>query len=479
VGQLNPVDVESLERLRKDLEFGIDSDECDWEPLERVLSLRPLFFRLLRSAVGGGGSRPKTNTIGPRTGAGTEDPSFAAWLHWLLAAQGAVLSLGSREQQRLWIYVDLCTRRRADLSRNGMMDAGDDADLFPILGGAPGGGPFAGPEPPSSNWGSRQADPTSAADFPSLGGTAVEGPGAGWGRPRQAPPPKVRTAQQRQATGWDEEDDDQHFPSLGPAGPAAAPSSGPASASWGAKAAARPAGAKASQPAPQAQPKKAKGGPPPVPSGNDFPSFGSGGGGAAPAPASSWTASRVAQPPVPARAPVQAPAPAKAKAASPAAAEFPTLGGSGGAASSSWATQARDRERSAAEAAARPAPLPAPPKKKTFEGIAEDYFPGLPSAAPAAPRQATSAAARAGAAAGAAAKAKAGYAKAAAASSQQRAAPPPDSWEEEEEEELVVIHNPLDAVAMSEAANAARKNTKATSKQGGRKGAVAVNSWAK
>ncbi|CAK0891111.1 unnamed protein product, partial [Prorocentrum cordatum] len=63
VARLTLLDLESLEKVRKDLDSGARSEECDWEPLERVLSLRPLFFRLLRSSRGGGGA-PR-GKIGP------------------------------------------------------------------------------------------------------------------------------------------------------------------------------------------------------------------------------------------------------------------------------------------------------------------------------------------------------------------------------------------------------------------------------
>jgi len=410
--------------------------------------LRPLFFRLLRSAIGGANHRPKSNAIGPRTGGGgggggggSDDPSEASWQTWLLAAQGAVNALGREEQHRLWVYVDLCIRRRAALSSSGLGDSSDNSGLaqYPALGGGCGSGPA-----PSSQWDAKQIDRTTSADFPSLdgggGGSAqVEGPGAGWGRPRQQPPPPLAQVKRSgppraAATGWDE-DEAEAFPSLGGASQARQETS------WGAKAEASAANAQTKAAAAQ-QPK--------------------------------------AKPPMQA----QSGAPSRPPAG---VADFPTLGtggGSSGAGAGSWAAQARERERAAVAVAAAP-PLQAPdpkPEKKDFDGVGETSFPGLPSAGPAAaPRM--SAAAKAGARAGmlakAKAKAKAAHAHAAASSSQPPALEPmeADGEPHKEEETLLLIHNPLDAVALSEAANASRK-TKATGpKRGGASRGSVVNPW--
>merc|ERR1719482_1464545 len=68
VENLTLTDMDSLDKLRRDLNSEELSQSCDWESLERVLGLRPLFFRLLR-VTRGGGIGPSTRSIGPQAGA--------------------------------------------------------------------------------------------------------------------------------------------------------------------------------------------------------------------------------------------------------------------------------------------------------------------------------------------------------------------------------------------------------------------------
>lgn len=479
VGRLTGVDIENLERMRTDLDNESDGDKCDWEPLERVLSLRPLFFRLLRSAVGGG---IRQKGIGPRTGGGSEDPSEVSWRTWLLSAQGAVAALGEEEQHRLQVYVNLCIRRRAALSSGGINDPSEDVSMaqYPALGGGGGGGGQSGGAPvgplPTSQWDAKQLDRTTSDQFPSLDGgggsssgtaQAAEGPGAGWGRPRQQPPPIPKRSSgplRAIATGWDDGDAEaeEAFPSLGGSTGVALHASSSSSSS---------------RPGPKRQ--------------QDNSSWGSG----------SKKAAESAVEAAPARATghsaqqPKAQAPARAKGAAPigfhgGVKEFPTLGGSGGGAGAvSWAAQAREREAATAVAAPPPKALEPKAERRNFETATDDVFPELPSSGPtAAPRM--SAAAQAGAKAGmlakSKAKAKAKAAQALPASTASDSKPAGVEHVEDdnhrnsgEEETLVMIHNPLDAVALSEAANSSRKNKKVGPKPGGAtKGSVA-NPWGK
>jgi len=116
VKRLSLANIDGLENLRDDLIIGEANAEFDWEPLEHVLALRPLFFRLLRSTTGP--TRHGRQAIGPKASAG--DPMEAAWHSWLSAAHLAVTALGQRELMRLWIYTDLCIRWRARMEQIAM-----------------------------------------------------------------------------------------------------------------------------------------------------------------------------------------------------------------------------------------------------------------------------------------------------------------------------------------------------------------------
>lgn len=444
VGRLTLVDIESLERVRKDLDSGALSAECDWEPLERILSLRPLFFRLLRSAVGGGSSGP----IGPKTGGGgggrADDPSESNWFTWRLAAQAAIVALGDREQQGLWIYVDMCMKRRADLSRHGLRNDDDVAEHYPTLGGGP-----ARPAPtPTAGKEESPEGLDDAQSFPTLGGgptATTDGPGSGWGRPKKQAPPKVGAAGPGNYDVGAEA-----FPSLGPAGaPRAEPTWVGGGSSSSSKAKSKPAASAPSK------------------------SFAS--KAAAPGPSKAKTVigsiSTTSAAPKPSVAPSKPKPPPKAQP--PPAEAFPTLGGAAAADAKSWAAQAR--ERAAKAAAPKPAEPPAPKKPAIFNA-AEELFPDLPLGAPK-PKSATS---KAAARASLLAKAKAAGAKA-------RAAAVPDNWEEDEqeqekfeevkEEELIIVHNPLDAVAASEAAQMERKIQKVKGKKSSSSRKGAINPW--
>lgn len=191
-------------------------------------------------------------------------------------------------------------------------------------------------------------------------------------------------------------------------------------------------------------------------------------------------------------APKKAAAPAKVapsvvavapkKAAAPASGEsFPSLGGSAPkGTSSSWAAGAQARAAAKAEPA-----KPAPVERKEFNATAAaaESFPGLPTAAPKkkstpAPRS-TAERARAQAKTDAEAKAASAAAKALDESLA-------DAWEDSSpaespeivaDDQLVMIHDPLEAVAQTEAAEAIRRANKV--KKGGKKGAVFINPWSR
>jgi len=197
-----PTEVENLERLRAHLDDGSEfSSACDWEPLERVLALRPRFFLLLQATARQQPDTSQRTAIGPRQG--PEVNLGPAWHAWRLAAQKAILSLGTAERARFRLYVELCIQRRLEVASAG------DVQEFPSLGGHATAGTTA-----SSTWAPQQgraavaAEPDSLPDaqpaslpgpapadlhsaelFPTLGGGSnaaeqrvTDGPGAGWGR---------------------------------------------------------------------------------------------------------------------------------------------------------------------------------------------------------------------------------------------------------------------------------------------------------
>jgi len=125
--RLSGVEAQSLDHMQHHLEKdGGLGPTCDWKPLERVLALRPLFFRLIKS---GGCQR---EVIGPKgAGQSAGQSGDARWLEWKMVAQSAVLALGDRERLCVLAYIKLCIERRGGTS---WLDAElDSADQFPGL----------------------------------------------------------------------------------------------------------------------------------------------------------------------------------------------------------------------------------------------------------------------------------------------------------------------------------------------------------
>lgn len=340
VSELNDKEIEGLHRMQKHLETasGDLSRSCDWEALERVLSLRPLFFLLVQA----GPSSQGKEKIGPKRGSAanaqaTVDISWN-WRQWKLAAQDAVQALGRREQLCLLSYVSLCLRRRSAIS--DALERGVMEEAFPTLGGS--GAADAGETcPAASAWAEmhQAAQTTRDQSFPSLG---------------NGPASDARDSDSRGAN--------------------AAPSS---AGNWG-----------------KAQQKQQ------VLPGTDqsqFPTLGGGRGPAARAEEVRWGAgssSRAAEKVKEAR---QVPDAWDDETTSPKSVQkpmevsdetlFPSLGGAPSSAETpavSWAAAARQRQAAAAAAAAAEPAEPAEPEKpKNFklEELDEgQHFPGLPMA---------------------------------------------------------------------------------------------------
>lgn len=128
---LSGTEAEGLDHMRAHLEdMGDSESSCNWEPLERVLALRPLFVRLLCQAQSSGRQR---EVIGPKGSAQKSDAE--QWLKWKIAAQTAVFALGNLEQHCVAAYLELCIERRDGIS---WLEAEKESDvMFP---------PFAGSE---------------------------------------------------------------------------------------------------------------------------------------------------------------------------------------------------------------------------------------------------------------------------------------------------------------------------------------------
>lgn len=422
VSHLNGVELETFDKMRKDL-ARIGGESADWEPLERVLALRPNFFRLFRSSKGNGIGP----SIGPKSGPSADDNSEELWDAWKLAAQITIRSLGRVEQQYLRAYIHYCIERRRLLNSSS-------GALQPGISDSPKAKPASQPT-------ADLAPIVTSEEYPDLV------PGAGiratveWGKnQRKQIVPKIASAPARKepdtVDAWGDSDEDDkpidefpllevadNFPALG------GKSTGGKSvnASWAKQSHAKSTLGNATSAAP---PK----------------------------------------------------ASAKPKAAVPMAVDFPSLIGNASSAPSKAEQWAKAREQSAVAAKAKaemakPKP-PQPPKE--FQGIEEVAFPDLPLAAP---KQKSAASKAKGKAASSKAKAKAKV-TASIDSEDLVAAVIPESVQAEPEIELVpdsqliLIHepcDPLEAVARSEAAEAERRAKKVKSKSG-KRGAV-VNPW--
>jgi len=391
VSSLTDKEVEGLHRMQKHLETasGELSRTCEWEALERVLSLWPLFFRLVQAGNASQGRQP----IGPKrssaaNGQAAVDTS-GNWRQWKLAAQEAVQALGRRERSCLAAYVRLCLRRRAAIS--DAIERGVLEEAFPTLGGGSGAAEPAELTPTANAWAEmRQAAESDTKSFPMLGaagsapepresdsrGSAAQSNAGGtWGK-----------VNQKQVLPGTDKDLAQEFPTLG--GRAGA-SSRAEEIRWGAGLSSRST-ANSSQ--------------------------------AQPAVVDGWDDT----PPAQARNRGQKPVEVSDSAA------FPSLGGASGNAenpAASWAAAARQREAAAAAAAEKAAAAepvePEKPKNFKLDELNEgQHFPGLPAA----PKK--SSPAKASGKAASKAKAKAGsWSKAA---SLAVPAPAPSSGKEEQ-----------------------------------------------
>lgn len=442
VGRLSASETEGLERMRAHLEqasggghggSGLASNgasTCDWEPLERVLGLRPLFFLLLvpqsaplTSDASSGGARGRDRAaIGPRQAGGEPasqegTPAEATnWRRWKRAAQEAILALEPEARKRLSHYVTLSVRRREQLPKiagAGDGDEGEDAAAaFPSLGPSlprerAGSDDAAGVEE-GPKW-SQLHQKRLQAEYPTLGGgEGASGSGgdapATWGRPGRpdAPPPFLARSQPAAAKM-----DPESFPSLG-AGAASAPAAAAELPKWAAaaKKAVSAAAREAAAPAPAPAQAKAPAAPSKFEGVSEasFPDLPPGNGPAAPvapkAKAKTASAAKVG---------------ARGKAAMKVAARPAPNQGSAAAA---WAEhRSKDAKAVAAPAPkAMPEPAPPPPKPTLSEMVAASstHFPGLPGAGPAlaAPAGAAAEVPPAPAAAAAAAAAEGGAAQA-------------------------------------------------------------------
>jgi len=116
--------------MRAHLEdIGDLGSPCNWEPLERILALRPLFVRLLCQSPNSGRQR---EVIGPKCVAQTGDTE--QWLKWRIAAQSAVYALGELERHCVAAYLKLCMDRRDGTSWLETQKKSDA--MFPVLAGS-------------------------------------------------------------------------------------------------------------------------------------------------------------------------------------------------------------------------------------------------------------------------------------------------------------------------------------------------------
>jgi len=213
VQRLNAAEVENLESMRIHLhdcpgDPGAAEHSIDWAPLERLLSLRPLLFRLLRDKTNqtkaNNSSASNRRLIGPRQGpaAEQEQDEAKAWREWKVAAQAVILAMEPKAQQRVLRYVALCVQRRTALDNRdaGVPDWEDEENLqqdFPSLGEAPvqnSGAEVSSLARHARGWSeiaAGQAREVSAQveQFPALGGAAGPTTVASWGPGQKTPAP--------------------------------------------------------------------------------------------------------------------------------------------------------------------------------------------------------------------------------------------------------------------------------------------------
>eukprot|EP00435_Cladocopium_sp_Y103_P016000 s699_g3.t5 len=216
VRRLNRTEVETLECMRIYLhdhdskEDEQNGDSIDWEPLERILGLRPALRRLLHVDK----VKPPTNArsrqaIGPRQGQTEveEQDDEKGWREWKQLAQVRIQALAPKAQQRLLRYVELCVQRRTALEQLGEgVPDWEDEDIeqaFPSLSQSASGNAVPSTQPAEMNslarhargWADMAAGHTRAVtnveeQFPALGGGTSTAARPSWGPQRNAPAPK-------------------------------------------------------------------------------------------------------------------------------------------------------------------------------------------------------------------------------------------------------------------------------------------------
>jgi len=256
IRKLNRTEVETLECMRIYLHDHETKDEengdIDWEPLERILGLRPALRRLLHVDK----AKPVTTarsrgTIGPKQGQTQveEQDDEKGWREWKQLAQVRIQALAPKAQQRLLRYVELCVQRRTalDLIGEGVPDWEDEniEQVFPSLNqSATNSVPTAQPEMNSMarharGWADmaagREAAPVVAAaeQFPALPGGTSTTARPSWGPQRNVVPvpkgPSNATPNERGSPEEPTVPEKEAFPSLG-----GRVSAAPENVKWGA-----------------------------------------------------------------------------------------------------------------------------------------------------------------------------------------------------------------------------------------------------
>lgn len=262
VRRLNRTEVETLECMRiylhdHDSKEEENGDSIDWEPLERILGLRPALRRLLHVDK----VKPPTNArsrqaIGPRQGQTEveEQEDEKGWREWKQMAQVRIQALAPKAQQRLLRYVELCVQRRTALEQigEGVPDWEDEniEQAFPSLSQSASGNAVPSTQPAEMNslarhargWadmaaGHNREAATVEEQFPALGpGTSGTSTAArpSWGPQRnaqQAAAPKESADRGVQGSEAPKSDalEKEAFPSLG-----GKTTSAPENVKWGA-----------------------------------------------------------------------------------------------------------------------------------------------------------------------------------------------------------------------------------------------------
>ncbi|CAK9043154.1 unnamed protein product [Durusdinium trenchii] len=207
IRKLNRAEVENLECMRiylhdpesQDQEHSEDS--IDWEPLERLLGLRPMLYLLQATKAKQPSNSRSRQAIGPRQGQAEDEEEITGWRKWKMRAQAVILSLAPKAQQRLLRFVELCVQRRTALEQidEGVPDWEDEniGQVFPSLSDSASGNAVASAQPEMGSlarhargWADiasghgREANATTAEQFPALGGGSAVSARPSWGPPR-------------------------------------------------------------------------------------------------------------------------------------------------------------------------------------------------------------------------------------------------------------------------------------------------------